>query len=112
MTLRWNHFVVRTDGGADDIVNIGSIVRMEPYIGGSIYCATRAAIGSFTDRLQKMLVATRIRIIEIDPGLTKTNFSVVMFHEEKTKADTVYTGAEPLTPDDIAEIIVFAAGQR
>jgi 3-hydroxy acid dehydrogenase / malonic semialdehyde reductase len=62
----------RRDGGAGDIINIGSIAGREPYAGGSIYCATKAAVRSFTDALRRELVATRIRVIEIDPGQVET----------------------------------------
>lgn len=62
----------RKDGGAGDIINIGSIAGREPYPGGSIYCATKAAVRSFTDSLRRELIATRIRVIEIDPGQVET----------------------------------------
>ncbi|KAK3061656.1 hypothetical protein LTS18_005715, partial [Coniosporium uncinatum] len=62
--------------------------------------------------MRKELVSTRIRIIEIDPGQVETEFSVVRFGGDKAKADAVYKGVEALTPDDIAEIVVFAAGRR
>lgn len=65
-------FKKRSDGGKGDIINVGSIAGREPYAGGSIYCATKAAIRSFTDSLRRELVATRIRIIEIDPGQVET----------------------------------------
>jgi 3-hydroxy acid dehydrogenase/malonic semialdehyde reductase len=65
-------FKKRADGGAGDIINIGSIAGREPYPGGSIYCATKAAVRSFTDSLRRELIATRIRIIEIDPGQVET----------------------------------------
>ncbi|KAF2838735.1 NAD(P)-binding protein [Patellaria atrata CBS 101060] len=95
-----------------DIINIGSIAGREPYQSGSIYCATKAAVRSFTDALRRELIATRIRVIEIDPGQVETEFSVVRFYGDKSKADKVYEGCEPLTPDDIAEVVVFAAGRR
>ncbi|QGI69985.1 hypothetical protein CEK26_002318 [Fusarium fujikuroi] len=98
--------------GAGDIINIGSIAGREPYVGGSIYCATKAAIHSFTESLRKELISKRIRVIRIDPGQVETEFSVVRFYGNKEKADAVYAGCEPLTPDDIAEAIVFAAGRR
>ncbi|EGU75830.1 oxidoreductase [Fusarium oxysporum f. sp. raphani 54005] len=98
--------------GAGDIINIGSIAGREPYVGGSIYCATKAAIHSFTESLRKELISKRIRVIRIDPGQVQTEFSVVRFYGDKSKADAVYAGCEPLTPDDIAEAIVFAAGRR
>ncbi|KAJ5238369.1 NADP-dependent 3-hydroxy acid dehydrogenase [Penicillium chermesinum] len=105
-------FKKRSEGGRGDIINIGSIAGREPYAGGGIYCATKAAVRSFTESLRKELVASRIRIIEIDPGQVETEFSVVRFYGDKAKADAVYKGVEPLTGDDIAEIIVFAAGRR
>jgi 3-hydroxy acid dehydrogenase/malonic semialdehyde reductase len=60
------------DGGQGDIINIGSIAGREPYPAGSIYCATKAAVRSFTDALRRELIATRIRVIEIDPGQVET----------------------------------------
>jgi len=62
----------RPEGGAGDIINIGSIAGREGYPGGSIYCATKAAVRTFTDALRKELIATRIRVIEIDPGQVET----------------------------------------
>lgn len=62
----------RPDGGAGDIINIGSIAGREPYQGGSIYCATKAAVRSFTDSLRRELITTRIRVIEVDPGQVET----------------------------------------
>lgn len=60
------------DGGAGDVINVGSIAGREPYPGGSIYCATKAAVRSFTDALRKELIHTRIRVMEIDPGQVET----------------------------------------
>lgn len=60
------------DGGKGDIINIGSIAGREGYAGGSIYCATKAAVRTFTEALRKELIATRIRVIEIDPGQVET----------------------------------------
>jgi 3-hydroxy acid dehydrogenase/malonic semialdehyde reductase len=73
-----------------DIINIGSIAAREGYPGGSIYCATKAAVRTFTDALRKELIATRVRIMEVDPGQVETEFSVVRFGGDKKKADEVY----------------------
>merc|ERR1712230_352501 len=100
------------NGGRGDVIMIGSIAGREGYPGGSIYCATKAAVRTFTDALRRELIATRIRVIEVDPGQVETEFSVVRFYGDKAKADAVYKGVEPLTPDDIAEVVVFAAGRR
>ena len=102
----------RDEGGRGDIINIGSIAGRDPYPNGSIYCATKAAVRAFTDAMRRELIATRIRVMEIDPGQVETEFSVVRFYGDKAKADAVYKGCEPLTPDDIAEVVVFAAGRR
>jgi 3-hydroxy acid dehydrogenase/malonic semialdehyde reductase len=76
--------------GAGDIINIGSIAGHEPYVGGGIYCATKAAVRSFTEILRKELIAKRIRVIGVDPGQVETEFSVVRFYGDKKKADAVY----------------------
>ncbi len=65
-------FKSRGESGQGDIINIGSIAGRESYPGGSIYCATKAAVRSFTDALRRELIATRIRVIEIDPGQVET----------------------------------------
>lgn len=101
----------RGETGQGDIINIGSIAGREGYPGGSIYCATKAAIRTFTEAIRKELIATRIRIMEIDPGQVETEFSIVRFSGDKAKADKVYEGVTPLTPEDIAETVVFVAGR-
>ncbi|KAK9380881.1 uncharacterized protein V2V93DRAFT_369809 [Kockiozyma suomiensis] len=98
--------------GKGDIVNLGSIAGREPYPGGAIYCATKAAVKSFTETMRKELISTRIRVIEVDPGQVETEFSVVRFRGDKSKADAVYKGVDPLVAEDIAEIIVFAVSRR
>lgn len=65
-------FLNRPDGGHGDIINVGSIAGREPYPGGSIYCATKAAVKSFTESLRKELIASRVRVIEVDPGQVET----------------------------------------
>lgn len=76
--------------GAGDIINIGSIAGREPYVGGGIYCATKAAVRSFTESMRKELISKRIRVICIDPGQVETDFSVVRFYGDKDKAKAVY----------------------
>jgi 3-hydroxy acid dehydrogenase/malonic semialdehyde reductase len=65
-------FKKRAHGGQGDIINVGSIAGRESYPGGSIYCATKSAVRSFTEALRMELTATRIRVIEIDPGQVET----------------------------------------
>lgn len=83
-------FKKRDEGGRGDIISIGSIAGREGYPGGSIYCATKAAVRTFTDALRRELIDTRIRVMEIDPGQVETEFSIVRFGGDKAKADAVY----------------------
>ena len=55
----------RDEGGRGDIINIGSIAGREGYPGGSIYCASKAAVRTFTDAMRRELIATRIRVMEV-----------------------------------------------
>lgn len=95
-----------------DIVNIGSIAGRETYTGGSIYCATKAALKYFSGCLRKELVNTRIRVMEVDPGAVLTEFSLVRLGGDKEAADKVYEDTEPLEPEDIAEVIVFGVSRK
>ena len=74
-----------------------------------MYCATKAAVKALSDGLRIDLVDTPVRVTNIKPGLVETNFSVVRFRGDKAAADNVYKGIRPLTGDDIAEVVYFAA---
>lgn len=90
------------------IVNISSVAGVEAYEGGSVYCATKAFVKTISKSLRIDLAGTGIRVTDIAPGNVETEFSNVRFKGNNTKADAVYQGFTPLTPDDIAECILFA----
>ncbi|KAA6352344.1 NADP-dependent 3-hydroxy acid dehydrogenase YdfG [termite gut metagenome] len=91
------------------IINIGSIAGDAAYPGGSVYCATKAAVKALSDGLRIDLVNTPLRVTNIKPGMTETNFSIVRYRGDKQAADNFYKGIHPLTGDDVAETVYFAA---
>lgn len=95
--------------GKGHIINIGSIAGDAAYPGGSVYCATKAAVKALTDGLRIDLVDTPLRVTNIKPGKVQTNFSFVRFHGDKERADAVYAGMHALRGDDIADLVFYAA---
>ena len=95
--------------GRGHIINIGSVAGDAAYPGGSVYCATKAAVKVLSDGLRMDLVHTPLRVTNVKPGLVETNFSVTRFAGDKERADKVYQGIKPLTGEDIAEVVYFAA---
>jgi 3-hydroxy acid dehydrogenase / malonic semialdehyde reductase len=91
------------------IINIGSIAGHQTYPGGNVYCSTKAAVKSISEGLKLDLIGTQVRVTSVDPGMVETEFSNVRFHGDNQRADKVYQGLTPLTPDDIADVIFFCA---
>jgi 3-hydroxy acid dehydrogenase/malonic semialdehyde reductase len=94
--------------GQGHVVNIGSIAARQTYPGGSVYCATKAAVKSLSEGLKMDLLGTPVRVTNIEPGLVETEFSTVRFRGDDDLAQNVYKGMTPLTADDIADVILFA----
>ena len=95
--------------GRGHIINIGSIAGDAAYPGGSVYCATKAAVKALSDGLRIDLVDTPLRVTNVKPGMVETNFTVVRYRGDKQAADNFYKGIRPLTGEDIAETVYFAA---
>ncbi|WP_373719023.1 SDR family NAD(P)-dependent oxidoreductase [Bacteroides heparinolyticus] len=91
------------------IINIGSIAGDAAYPGGSVYCASKAAVKALTDGLRIDLVDTPLRVTNIKPGMVETNFSITRFYGNKTAADKVYQGIRPLSGDDVADVVYWTA---
>ena len=91
------------------VVNIGSVAGDAAYPSGNVYCATKAAVKTITDGLRLDVAHTAVRVTNIKPGLVQTNFSNTRFHGDDARADNVYKGIKPLTGDDIADVVFYAA---
>ena len=94
--------------GAGHIVNLGSVAGYTAYAGGSVYCATKAAEHILSDGLRIDLLGTPVRVTSIDPGMVETRFSEIRFGGDKERAAKIYANTTPLTPDDIADAIVWS----
>lgn len=97
--------------GAGTIVTVGSTAAFVVYEGGGGYAAAKHAQGALVGTLRLEIVGKPVRVIEIDPGMVRTDeFALKRFGGDRAAADKVYEGvAEPLVADDIADLIVFAA---
>lgn len=97
-------FMVKNKSG--HIVNLGSVAGRLVYPGGAVYCATKFAVRAISEGLRMDLAGTSVRVTNIEPGMVSTEFSLVRFEDEE-KAKKLYEGMTPLTPQDIAETILW-----
>ena len=91
------------------IINTGSVAGHWAYPKGNVYGATKFAVNALSQGMKMDLLGLPIRVTSIDPGLVETEFSVVRFRGDEGRAKKVYEGLTPMTPDDIAEAMVWAA---
>ena len=95
--------------GRGHVVNLGSMAGEIVYPNGAVYCGSKAAARAISDGLREDVLGTPVRVTSIDPGLVETEFSQVRFHGDAGRAAKVYQGLTPLTGEDIADAIVWAA---
>ncbi len=95
--------------GRGHVINIGSIAGHEVYPGGSVYCATKHAVAALNRALAIDTLGTGVRVSSVDPGMVETEFSLVRFHGDTERAESVYDGIEALRGEDVAEAVVFCA---
>ncbi len=93
--------------GAGHLINIGSIAGKEVYPNGNVYCASKFAVDAISQGMRIDLNQYGIKVSEISPGLVNTEFSMVRFKGDVDRADNVYKGIQPLTGNDVAELILF-----
>jgi len=91
------------------IINIGSIAGHFVYPKGNVYNASKFAVNAITRAMRFDLYQKDIKISTVDPGMVKTDFSLVRFKGNKERADKIYEGMEPLTAEDIADAVLYCA---
>ena len=91
------------------IVNLGSTAGHLTYANGAVYCATKAAERALSEGLKMDLMGTAVRVTSVDPGMAETEFSQVRFHGDLERAAKFYQGLTPLSAEDVADAILWAA---
>src|SRR6201998_4211802 len=92
--------------GRGHVINIGSTAGEMTYPNGAVYCGTKAAERAINDGLREDVLGTPVRVTSVDPGMVETDFSLVRFHGDEERAAKVYKGDNPLTADDVADVLV------
>jgi NADP-dependent 3-hydroxy acid dehydrogenase YdfG len=91
------------------IINLGSTAGDEVYERGNVYCATKSAVEAISEAMRIDLLPHHIKVTHVKPGAVETEFSLVRFKGDEDKADKVYDGLVPLTPEDVADSIFYCA---
>jgi 3-hydroxy acid dehydrogenase/malonic semialdehyde reductase len=95
--------------GFGHIINVSSTAAKDAYPNGNVYCATKHAVDALSKSMRIDLLQYGIKVTSINPGACETEFSLVRFKGDASRANKVYEGFTPLTPDDVAESIFFSA---
>lgn len=91
------------------ILNISSVAATYPYTGGNVYGGTKAFVSQFSLGLRSDLHGTGVRVTSIEPGMAETEFTLVRTRGDQAASDTLYQGADPIRPEDIAETLFWIA---
>jgi 3-hydroxy acid dehydrogenase / malonic semialdehyde reductase len=94
------------DGG--HILFMGSVAGRQAYQNAASYVTSKFAVRGFVYALREDLLGRPIRITTVDAGLVESEFSLVRFRGDEAAAKAVYQGVDPVTPDEIADCILFA----
>lgn len=89
------------------IVNISSTAARQTYANGVVYCASKKAVDVISEGMRLELTEFGIKVTNLQPGLTETDFSKVRFKGDEERAKTVYQGFQALKPTDIADAISY-----
>ncbi|CAN5614306.1 SDR family NAD(P)-dependent oxidoreductase [soil metagenome] len=97
--------------GSGHIINIGSIAGRETYPTGTVYCATKAAVDRITKGMRMDVLGSGVRVSTVDPGMVQTEFNTVRYRGDTDRADAHYEGVTPLSPEDVADAVTWAASR-
>jgi 3-hydroxy acid dehydrogenase/malonic semialdehyde reductase len=92
---------------AGHIINLGSVAGKDVYEKGNVYCATKFAVDALSHGMRIDLLRHHIKVTAIHPGAAETEFSIVRFKGDEATAKSIYNGLQPLTAEDVADIIYY-----
>ena len=93
--------------GRGHIVNIGSTAGHWVYPMGNVYNATKYGVRALTEGMNVDLAGTPLRVSCVDPGHVRTEFATVRYHGDEKRVETLYKGFQPLSPDDVADVVAY-----
>lgn len=99
---------IMTERQTGHIINIGSTAGKEVYPNGNVYCASKHAVDAISKGMRIDLLKHGIKVTQIAPGAAETEFSIVRFHGDVQRAKDAYIGYQPMTADDIAELVYYS----
>lgn len=91
------------------ILNLSSTAATYPYTGGNVYGGTKAFVRQFSLGLRSDLAGTGVRVTSIEPGMVETEFTVIRNGGNQEASDAFYSGANPMTGEDIASTLLWVA---
>lgn len=91
------------------IINMGSVAAKDVYDKGNVYCASKAAVDTVSKAMRIELLPHRIKVTAVHPGAAETEFALVRFKGDEDAAKKTYTGIEPLSAKDVADVIFYCA---
>ena len=103
--------LLREAGRGASIINVGSVAQRWAYPGGNVYGGTKAFVHQFSHNLRADLAGSDIRVTTLEPGLSKSEFTLVRTGGDAGANEKMYEGVEPILPEDIADIVWFLANQ-
>lgn len=89
------------------IVNIGSTAAKTVYAKGNVYCASKAAVDALSQGMRIDLLPYNIKVTAVHPGAAETEFSLVRFKGDASRAKDVYKGFTPLSGKDVADVVFY-----
>ncbi|WP_026422291.1 SDR family NAD(P)-dependent oxidoreductase [Actinokineospora inagensis] len=96
--------------GAGHVINIGSLAAEYAFYGGNVYAASKAFVHHLSANLRADIQGSGIRVTCVAPGMVRSEFALVRFGGDQARADALYEGISPLTPGDVADVVLWAHG--